>query len=159
MLRLGRAMALSLTLCLGLSGCGFLGSSGQTSLEAPPNASGVVKIACSQMGKKYCPGGASPRKGFDCSGLVWWSYKQRGVNVPRITTDQAKAGKKVSRKQAKPGDIMVFKVSRSPRGLHTGIYAGNGKFVHSPSSGKFVCIETLKPWWNDRLIAIRRVSE
>ena len=151
------AILIGISLCL--TGCGFFGSSGQAGLEPPKNATGVVKIACTQMGAKYRPGGASPKKGFDCSGLVWWSYKQHGVDVPRLTTDQAKTGKKVSRKQARAGDILVFRVSRSPRGLHTGIYAGDGKFVHSPSSGKRVRLENLKPYWNDKLIAIRRVTK
>lgn len=143
--------------CL-LSGCGFFGAGADFSPH-PKSDSKIVNTACSQMGKKYCPGGASPQKGFDCSGLVWWSYKQHGLKVPRITADQARAGKKVSKRQARAGDIMVFKIANSPRGLHTGIYAGNGKFVHSPSSGKRVCLESLTPYWGKRLVAIRRVSE
>ena len=144
---------------MGLTGCGFFGSSSQTALELPKNAPGVVKTACTQMGKKYCPGGSSPKKGFDCSGLVWWSYKQNGVTVPRITTDQAKAGKKIAKKHAQAGDIMVFRVNRSPRGLHTGIYAGDNKFIHSPSSGKRVCLESLEPYWGNKLIAVRRITK
>lgn len=154
---LPRAVAL-LAACLWLSGCGLFSSS-DAGFEPPPNVSGVARTACSQMGKKYCPGGASPQKGFDCSGLVWWSYRQHGVNVPRITTDQARAGKKISRKQIKAGDIMVFRVNRSPRGLHTGLYAGDNQFIHSPSSGKRVRIDSLDPYWRDKLIAIRRVGK
>lgn len=145
-------------LCLLLNGCGFFGL-GVDVAPVPKSDNKIVTTACSQMGKKYCPGGSSPQKGFDCSGLVWWTYRQHGITVPRITVDQAKAGKKVAKKDARAGDIMVFKVSNSPRGLHTGIYAGNGKFVHSPSSGKRVCLENLAPWWQSRLAGIRRIAE
>lgn len=149
-----QSMLMGLFLCL--PGCGFFQSSAPV-VQMPAGVSGVAKTACTQMGKKYCPGGASPQKGFDCSGLVWWSYGQHGVKVPRLTTDQARAGKKIARKQIKAGDIMVFKTGQSPRGLHTGIYVGNNKFVHSPSSGKRVCVENLLPYWNKKLIAIRRI--
>lgn len=138
-----------------VSGCSFFGAG----VDAPQLecSNKIVKTAYSQLGKKYSPGNATPKKGFDCSGLVWWSYKQHGIKVPRITTDQARTGMKIPPKLAMAGDIMVFRVSNSPRGLHTGIYTGAGKFIHSPSSGKKVCIEALKPYWNKKLIAIRRV--
>lgn len=150
------SLPLFLWLALCLQGCGFFGARME---NAPKLASAdkIVKTAYSQVGKKYCPGGDSPHKGFDCSGLVWWSYRQHGVSVPRITTEQAAAGKKIPVKLAKAGDIMVFRVSQSPRGLHTGIYAGNGAFIHSPSSGKKVCMEKIEPYWSGKLIAIRRV--
>lgn len=157
-LPLAARLAACLSLLLLLQGCGFFAKSPP---PAPPQLS-KHRVACSawgQMGKKYRSGGSSPERGFDCSGLVWWSYKQNGIKVPRLTTDQAKSGKKVPRKSARPGDIVVFRTGTSPRGLHTGIYAGNGKFIHSPSSGKTVCLEELNShYWRDRLISIRRVT-
>lgn len=124
------------------------------------NCTGVVKTAYSQVGKKYRLGGDSPKKGFDCSGLVWWAYKQHGVNIPRITTDQARTGRAVSKKAAKPGDIVVFKSSQGPRGLHTGIYAGKDSFIHSPSRGKTVCLEKLSSsHWKKKLYTIRRIGK
>lgn len=141
-----------------LNGCAMFASRNEDSLKAGINCSNVVKTACSQIGKKYRSGGDSPKKGFDCSGLVWWSYKQHGVSVPRITKDQARAGKSVPRKAARPGDIVVFRSRNSRNGLHTGLYAGKDSFVHSPSSGKTVCLEKLSvPHWKRSLIAIRRV--
>lgn len=149
---------LGICLSLSLCACGFFAGN-----IAPPPASvrthKVVRTAYAQMGKKYRSGGDSPQKGFDCSGLVWWSYGQHGVKVPRITSDQARTGKKVSKKAAQPGDIVVFRTSHSPRGLHTGIYVGEQKFIHSPSSGKSVCMDSLSQgYWRDRLISIRRVG-
>lgn len=150
-------MAISLSPYLG--GCGFFNGA---STPPPPDSvrtHKVVRTAYAQIGKRYIPGGASPRRGFDCSGLVWWSYGQQGVKLPRITSDQARAGRKVPRRSAQPGDIVVFRTSHSPRGLHTGIYVGEQKFIHSPSKGKTVCMESLSHgYWHDRLIAVRRVG-
>lgn len=150
--------SLSLALALPLAGCGFFGQK----TEPLPEAGASHKIVCtaySQMGKRYRSGGASPQKGFDCSGLVWWSYGQHGIKVPRTTTDQAKAGRKVPKGSARPGDLVVFRTSHSPRGLHTGIYAGDRKFIHSPSSGKTVCMDDLAGYWGKRLIAVRRIGK
>lgn len=142
-----------------LTGCGFFS---QKTVSPQPHVSThkIVRTAYSQIGKKYRSGGSSPQKGFDCSGLVWWSYSQHGIKVPRITSDQAKTGRKVAKKAARPGDIVVFRTSNSPRGLHTGIYAGNQKFIHSPSTGKRVCVETLadNSYWSNRLVSIRRIA-
>lgn len=141
-----------------LGGCGFFSWTADPG-PPPKGADKIVRKAWSQMGKKYRVGGASPQKGFDCSGLVWWSYRQCGIKVPRITTGQAKAGKPVSRKAARPGDIVVFRTGNSPRGLHTGIYAGNDRFIHSPSSGKRICMEKISgTHWGRKLASLRRIS-
>jgi hypothetical protein len=111
---------------------------------APAPGEDVVLAAKANLGVPYRYGGVSPKTGFDCSGLVCWSYEQVGVKVPRIARDQLKAGVKVeSREQLLPGDIVVFKGMRSRTGWHSGIYSGNGKFVHSPSTGKTVRESTL----------------
>lgn len=142
-----------------LGGCGFF-TQPHKNLQAPESVHThkVVRTAYTQVGKKYRSGGASPQKGFDCSGLVWWSYDQNGIKVPRRSIEQAKTGKKISKKSAQPGDIVIFRINQSPSGLHTGIYAGDGKFIHSPSSGKQVCLESLRApsWWSDKLLAFRR---
>lgn len=141
-----------------LGGCGFFGQKTADSGPAPVKAHKVVKTAYSQMGKQYRSGGASPQKGFDCSGLIWWAYRQNGVTVPRITTDQAKTGQAVPKARPRAGDIVVFRTGNSPRGLHTGIYAGGGSFIHSPRSGERVRMESLDiPYWKSKLIAVRRV--
>lgn len=152
------AIPLVVSMALLLTGCGFFASA---PVPPPPPMASKNRIVCSawgQMGKRYRPGGASPEKGFDCSGLVWWSYRQNGIQLPRLTSDQAKAGKKIARKSAKPGDIVVFRTGDSPRGLHTGIYVGNGQFIHSPGKGKAICVADLgASYWRDRLLSIRRV--
>lgn len=139
-----------------LTGCGLQrpADSGYTSEAAHK----VVRTAYAQMGKKYRSGGASPQKGFDCSGLIWWVYKQNGYKVPRITVDQASAGYSVPKDQARPGDIVVFRTGSSPRGLHTGIYAGGDSFIHSPRKGEKVRMESMTiPYWRSKLVDVRRV--
>lgn len=116
----------------------------------PQRAQNIVRTASSQEGKQYRMGGASPSRGFDCSGLIWWAYRQNGLKVPRVTVDQARAGYAVPKSSPRPGDIMVFRTSRGPRGLHTGIYAGNNTFIHSPSRGKTVRRENMQPYWGNR---------
>ena len=119
----------------------------------PQRAQNIVRTASSQEGKQYRMGGAAPSRGVDCSGLIWWAYRQNGLKVPRVTVDQARAGYAVPKSSPRPGDIMVFRTSRGPRGLHTGIYAGNNTF----SRGKTVRRENMQPYWGNRLIAVRRI--
>ncbi|MEG2005781.1 MAG: C40 family peptidase [Bilophila sp.] len=141
-----------------LSGCGVK-IVGMPSWESGGNASAarVVKTAQSQIGTRYRSGGTTP-SGFDCSGLIWWAYRQNGVNVPRMTADQARAGFGVNRRSMRAGDILVFNTRQGRTGLHTGLYTGNGRFVHSPSSGKRVRQDSLsQEYWDRRLVKIRRI--
>lgn len=149
-------LALLLALMLVLTACGGRAPQGVSGHSKADNA---VRAAYSQMGNHYVMGGASPRQGFDCSGLVYWAYRSNGVAVPRLTRDQARAGKGVSRGNAKPGDIVVFRIGKNGRTLHTGLYAGGNSFIHSPRRGKSVRMDTLsQPYWNNRLVAVRRVA-
>ncbi len=140
-----------------LGGCGLFGSSSSDDGVATVQAQRAVKAAYSQVGKPYRSGGASPRQGFDCSGLIYWAYKNNGVAVPRSATDQMRAGYGVSRSDTLPGDIIVFRTG--PRTLHTGICTGGNQFIHSPRKGKNVSLESIdNPYWSRRIISIRRVS-
>jgi cell wall-associated NlpC family hydrolase len=147
---------IALFFALLLSGCGFLKSS--DTAPAPPLAHKVVNAAYSQIGKKYLSGGKSPQAGFDCSGLVWWAYQKNGLTVPRRTVEQARAGDAVPRGNARPGDIVVFRAARAVNGLHTGLYAGNNTFIHSPRTGSQVRAENMdQPYWNNTLLTVRRI--
>ncbi len=154
--RLLNLLLLLLAACL-LAGCGLFGGGSSDPGNASAAAKKAVRTAYSQMGKPYRPGGASPRQGFDCSGLIYWAYRQNGVNVPRRSTDQLRAGYSVDRRNPLPGDIVVFRMHGSS--LHTGMYAGGNSFIHSPKPGSRVRMEKLsQPYWQKKLIAVRRVA-
>lgn len=105
------------------------GSSRNTSLGEK-----IVATAKKYIGTPYVYGGASP-KGFDCSGFTQYVYKQCGINISRSSSTQANDGVKVGRDELQVGDLIIFTGTRSSTPGHTGIYIGNGKFIHS-SSGK-----------------------
>lgn len=153
-----RCLCLVLFLML-LAGCGLKRPEYTAPTGTSVTARRVVEHAYSQIGTRYRSGGASPRKGFDCSGLVHWAYNRSGVTVPRITRDQARTGKLVGAKTSlQPADILVFKNGRGPNGLHTGLYIGHGRFIHSPRAGQRVRTENLDAsYWKNTYIGARRV--
>jgi len=113
------------------------------------------EVAASMIGKPYRYGGNTPR-GFDCSGLVQYSYKRAGMKVPRSTKTQRGKSHKVSVSALARGDLLFF----NPEGkysAHVGIYLGGNRFVHAPSSGKHVRMDTLNDvYWREHLLDARR---
>ena len=107
------------------------------------------------MGVPYVWGGRSP-KGLDCSGLVQRAYRDLGIELPRVSYDQAKVGTKVdSIEQARPGDLVAF---GSPVD-HIGIYVGDGKFIHAPRAGKSIRVDDMRSaYWQKRFNGARRVQ-
>ncbi len=145
---------LMLILCLFLAACG---TKNVSSKKGSAKGYAISKTAQSQIGKKYTFGGTTPQKGFDCSGLIQWAYKKHGIKVPRVTKDQAKAGKRVHSSKAKPGDIVVFRSKYTSSGYHTALYIGNDKFVHSPKSGAKVRVESFNSYWKPKIASVRRI--
>ncbi|MGK8524537.1 C40 family peptidase [Nocardia asteroides] len=98
---------------------------------AAPKSSGEVALdaALSKVGAPYVYGAAGPNA-FDCSGLVQWSYRQAGVELPRTSGAQLAAGSPVSLNDLQPGDLVSFY-----GGGHSGLYAGDGNVVHAATSG------------------------
>lgn len=127
--------------------------------DARNRASGqsVVKTARSAIGTPYVRGGRNPG-GFDCSGLVQWAYQSVGVKLPRTAREQSSIGQRIGRvEDMRAGDIVAFRHPR--RGYHTGIYVGDGKFVHSPRRRSSVKISSLDdPYFNNTFLGARRVS-
>lgn len=100
----------------------------------------VVRVATSLLGTPYRYGGASP-KGFDCSGLVHYTYHQVGRRVPRTSREQYKKSLQVPLEAARPGDLVFF--SSGQKISHVGIYIGDGQFIHAPDSGQQVKISSM----------------
>ena len=111
----------------------------------------IVSLSRAQLGVKYKRGAESPIKGFDCSGLVQYVMAAFGAELPRTAREQATVGERIDRDIAslKPGDLLTF--GKGKRISHIGIYIGDGRYVHAPTTGKRVKIETLAntkaSWW------------
>ena len=113
--------------------------------------------AAKMVGKPYKYGGASPA-GFDCSGLVRFSYRQAGVALPHNTEQQRRISKHVKLGELRRGDLLFFD-QEGKKNSHVGIYLGDRRFVHAPSSGKHVRNDSLdSPYWKKHLSEARRLS-
>lgn len=143
----------SLTLLLVLAA----GCSSRPIADAPGSArhQQAADVAASMVGKPYRYGGTSPQ-GFDCSGLVQYSFKRAGLDVPRITSTQRDKSRKVSLSGLARGDLVFFD-QEGKYSSHVGIYLGNKRFVHAPSSGKRVRVDNLTDaYWQKHLVDARR---
>ena len=122
-------------------------------------ANGVLMRALGLVGTPYRYGGASPEGGFDCSGLVQFVYRDSaGLRLPRSTHELvAMDAPRVEADELEPGDLVFF----APGGgtaSHIGIYVGEGRFVHAPSSGGTVRIDRLDAnYWRHAYAGARRV--
>jgi len=102
----------------------------------------IIKTAENYIGIPYRWGGTSS-KGFDCSGLTMTVYRLNGLNLPRSSRQQWKAGKPVLRSQLSKGDLVFFATSGWKKVSHVGIYKGNNKFIHASGSGKKIRTDSL----------------
>jgi cell wall-associated NlpC family hydrolase len=116
----------------------------------------VALTARPMVGVPYHYGGSDPR-GFDCSGLVFYAYREAGVVVPRTSGEQLRASHPLNVDQARPGDLVFFRTSK--RAWHVGIYLGGQRFIHAPSTGRAVVIDGLDDGYYLRhRIQIRRLD-
>ncbi|MBB1246974.1 C40 family peptidase, partial [Streptomyces durbertensis] len=103
-------------------------------LGTPPPASGraaqALAYARGALGKPYVWGATGPHS-FDCSGLTQAAWRSAGVSLPRTTYTQVNAGRRVSRDQLAPGDLVFFYSGLT----HVGLYVGNGQMIHAPRPG------------------------
>ena len=137
----------------------------QTGVLAQQDAGGkiqtVLRRALALMGTPYRWGGTSPDSGFDCSGLVGYVFRTAlGIELPRVSREMAtKADAELikDRDELQQGDLVFF--GRKGRVNHVGIYVGEGRFVHSPSTGKDVRVDSLvSGYWGGRFMQARRVA-
>ena len=108
--------------------------------ENPPETAGdrAASLALTMVGKSYRYGGRTPA-GFDCSGLVQYSYGRVGVNLPHGTDELRRATRPIARNHLQRGDLLFF-TQNGRKSSHVALYLGDGRFVHAPSSGKKVYV-------------------
>ena len=158
-----------------LAGCGTApqrntGNTGNTSFDKPASidtpevigkltpaqAIDVTLYAMNLVGTPYRYGGNTPEGGFDCSGLIGHVYQTNGGLLPPRTTAQLQTwGKPVPIEQVRMGDLVVF--LKGDTANHAGIYVGSNRFVHAPSTGGVVRLDSLQgKYWATQPVVVRR---
>lgn len=137
------------------------GSSTLSKLTAfTSHASQLAMQAVSTLGIHYKYGGNNPENGLDCSGLVRYVFKEAlGKDLPRTSAEISHVGQRVDPHELRPGDLVFYNTLR--RGFsHVGIYLGDNKFIHSPSAGGRVRIESMDlSYWKRRFNGARRIDD
>ncbi|CAD5107697.1 C40 family peptidase [Zestomonas carbonaria] len=124
------------------------------------SAEDVLFRALGLVGTPYRYGGNTPEGGFDCSGLIGYVYRDAaGVALPRSTRELlAMHAPKVSRDALRSGDLVFFATNGGSQVSHAGIYVGEGRFVHAPSSGGTVRLDSLgATYWLNSYLGAKRV--
>ncbi len=123
-------------------------------------ATNLAMEAMSLIGIHYKRGGTSPQNGLDCSGLVRYVFREaNGTELPRTSAEMSKLGEQVDKSQLQPGDLVFFNTLKRTFS-HVGIYLGDNKFIHAPSSGGAVRIESMDlAYWKARFNGARRIAD
>lgn len=115
----------------------------------------IVRAAVAVRGRPYRLGANGPRA-FDCSGLIQYAYRQAGIQIPRDTSRQFRQAHAVDPDDMREGDVIFFAID-GIRVSHVGLYAGDGRFLHSPSPGKRVSWANLdNDYWASRFAGVGR---
>lgn len=134
-------------------------SSGAASIRYTPlsteQSEDIAIHALGLVGTPYRYGGNSPQGGFDCSGLIGYVYRTRaGLAPPRTVAQLAGFGEAVDRGDLRTGDLVLF---GNGKPSHAGIYVGDGRFVHAPSTGGTVRLDRLtSTYWSRQPLSVRR---
>lgn len=145
-----------------LAGCGTAPaarSSAYARLSAE-QSSDIAIHALGLVGTPYRFGGNTPEGGFDCSGLIGYVYRDAaGIRLPRSTREMsAMRWPQVPRNALQPGDLLFFATSGGGQVSHAGIYVGEGRFVHAPSSGGTVRLDSLTTaYWSSTFLNAKRI--
>jgi cell wall-associated NlpC family hydrolase len=124
---------------------------------ASPTALAAIRVAAQYLGTPYHFGGDTPQTGFDCSGLMQWSYAHVGISIPRVTYDQIDVGVPVDREQLVPGDLVFFQENGDVH--HVGMYLGGGRFLEAPHTGDVVKVASLdEPYYAAQFAGGRRIA-
>jgi len=128
--------------------------------QAPSTLGDEIALrAIAQVGTPYRYGGAD-LDGFDCSGLVYFIHRELGLTVPRTAAEQYQASTPVNVHGLVPGDLLFFRTTRSKRITHVAIYAGGGRFVHAPQTGRTIELRGLQDdYYGPRLVGAGRLHD
>jgi cell wall-associated NlpC family hydrolase len=129
-------------------------------ISPAPAADGIVFQALALLGIEYKHGGKAPATGFDCSGLVRYVFHEaQGVELPNTSRELSRVGQKIGRDALQPGDLVFYNTLR--RGFsHVGIYLGENRFIHAPSTGGEVRIDDMtSEYWARRFNGARRIVD
>lgn len=155
------AVLFALATLMALGGCGSLPSAPSSASTAPPRlsveeANDVTLYAISLVGTPYRYGGNTPESGFDCSGLIGHVYRSRAhIASPRTVAALVNWGQPVPADSARTGDLVVF--VQAGVASHAGIYVGENRFVHAPSTGGVVRLDSLRAaYWARQSFSFRR---
>jgi cell wall-associated NlpC family hydrolase len=158
-------LALALSACVSTRGVSTPGVATPVPKSAGPGRSAtgslqdpgtqIVDNAMALLGERYRYGGASPG-GFDCSGLVEYAAGIAGIHLPRTASEQAHAGTRIAKRDLRAGDLVFMHLARKE--LHVGIAIDGDRFVHAPSSGGRVRVDSLSsPPYARGFIQARRI--
>ncbi|MGY4677085.1 NlpC/P60 family protein [Pasteurella sp. P03HT] len=147
-----------------LSACGSSTQSGSQSIHYQGQLTDpimVITLLSEQQrewaGTPYRLGGQS-RKGIDCSGFVQKTFLERfNIALPRMTSQQAKQGKFITKTDIQTGDLVFFKTGRGPNGYHVGIYVKDNLFLHASTKGGVIYSSLNSPYWSKKYWQARRI--
>ena len=134
-----------------------LAACGHAPVENPSEMTGnrAANLALAMVGKPYRYGGNTPA-GFDCSGLVQYSYGRSGVNLPHGTDELRRVTRPISRGKLQRGDLLFF-TQEGRKSSHVALYIGDSRFVHAPSGGKKVYVAGFDDsYWRRHFTEARR---
>jgi cell wall-associated NlpC family hydrolase len=129
----------------------------EPAVAATPPRAMLAAFAMTLRDIRYRRGGREPQTGFDCSGFVQYVFAHTlGIDLPDTSISQFLAGTKVARSELQTGDLVFFH-TRGKNVSHVGIYLDNGRFIHSPSTGKRVRVDELSDsYWAHRYVGAKR---
>jgi cell wall-associated NlpC family hydrolase len=129
----------------------------EPAVAATPPRAMLAAFAMTLRDIRYRRGGREPQTGFDCSGFVQYVFAHSlGIDLPDTSISQFLAGTKVPRSDLQTGDLVFFH-TRGKNVSHVGIYLDNGRFIHSPSTGKRVRVDELSDnYWARRYVGAKR---
>lgn len=125
-----------------------------TENEISETAQKIIDIAEENLGVKYASNRCTPEEGFDSSGLVYYCFKEAGIEVPRRVKDQLRSGDEVGYDDLRAGDIVFFSAEEGGKANFCGIYAGGGLIIYSPAPGGSVKTANITTgYWTARFVS------